>query len=128
MSTSNKTGSDETTTVTLTVEPPAAVADIIYAALAAGANIEPAETLSELGQMKVVFGKHDEAEALYRASLAIAAKVVGRDHPLVKLTTKRLAGLLRITGREEQADALTRPGAAARSTTSGGVKKDSTSN
>lgn len=128
MSTSKKTGSDETTTITLTFEPPAAVADVIYAALVAGHNIEPAETLSELGQMKVVFGKHDEAEALYRASLAIATKVVGRDHPLVRLTTKRLAGLLRVTGRGEQADALLRPEAAGHDTTSGGMKKDSSLN
>jgi len=106
MSTPKKTGSDQTTTITITFEPPAAVADIIYAALAAGTSIEPAETLSELGQVKVLAGKYDEAAALYLTALAIAKKVVGPDHPLVQLTTKRLAGVLRLTGRAEQADAL----------------------
>jgi hypothetical protein len=111
MSTSNKNGSDSTTKITITFVPPAAVADMIYAALAADPHIDPAEALSEFGQLKVIAGKYDEATALYLTAIAIATKVAGSDHPVVKLTKKRLAGLMRMTGNAEQADALSPPDA-----------------
>src|SRR4029450_3096995 len=127
MSTPKKTGSDETTSITLSFEPPPAVAQMIYAALA-GANIEGAEALSGVGQAKGLFGRHDEAEALYRAALAITSKVVAPGHPVAKLTVARLVGLLRITGRRQEADALMGPVSAGHVTASGGKKNDSSLN
>jgi len=128
MSTPKKTGSDETARVTITFVPPPAVADMIYAALAAEPHIDPATTLSELGQLKAIAGNYDEAAALYLTSLAIAKKAVGPDHPLVKLTTRRLAGLLRITGRAEEADALTGSGSDVQDTAPTGRRDKSSAN
>jgi len=128
MSTSNKNGSDATSKVTITFVPPAAVAEMIYAALAAEPHIDPAGALSDFGQLKVIAGKYDEASALYLTAIAIGQKAAGADHPVVKLATKRLAGLLRMTGRAEQADALLRPDAADEDTTHRGVKDNSSVN
>lgn len=118
MSTTKKTASDTTSLITLSSAPPPAVADMIYAALSAEPHIDPAETLSEFGQLKVLMAKYDEAESLYRAALSIALRAAGPDHALFKLTIKRLAGPLRMTGRPDQADELEHPAAETQDTSS----------
>ncbi|CAM9524664.1 unnamed protein product, partial [Ectocarpus sp. 13 AM-2016] len=51
-------------------------------------------------------GKYDEAEPLYRRSLAIDEEAFGRDHPDVATNLNNLAGLLDGQGRYMEAIAL----------------------
>ena len=53
-------------------------------------------------------GRYKEAEPLYRRSLAIEEKAVGRDHPSVASTLNNLAELYRALGRYKEAEPLYR--------------------
>ena len=61
-------------------------------------------------------GQYEQAELLYKRSLAIREKAVGPDHPSVAMGLENLADLYRKTGREEAAIELEKRAAAIRAT------------
>ena len=51
-------------------------------------------------------GKYDEAEPLYKRSLKILEKALGKEHPHVAASLNNLAELYRQIGKEDEAERL----------------------
>jgi len=81
-------------------------------------NAITANSMSNLGFVYALQGRHAEAEKLYRRSLAIRERVLGPDHPDVAVNLNNLAKELMELGKDEQ---IGRSEARARARTGGGV-------
>lgn len=69
-----------------------------------GSNV--AKSLHELAEINRAEGNYDEAEPLYKKSLATGEDALGPDHPDLATTLEDYAGLLRATGRDAEAEPL----------------------
>jgi tetratricopeptide (TPR) repeat protein len=72
---------------------------------------ENAETLSSMGMVglaRVLGGKHEEAVAMHRQTLARMAKVLGQEHPNTLASMNNLATVLDSQGKYEEAEAMLR--------------------
>ena len=67
-----------------------------------------ATSLNNLADLYGAMGRYAEAEPLYRRSLAIWEKQLGRDHPDVATSLNNLAALYRDMGRYAEAEPLYR--------------------
>jgi tetratricopeptide (TPR) repeat protein len=65
-----------------------------------------AATLNNLAGLLETLSRYEEAEPLYRRSLAISEAAYGPDHPSVAVTLNNLAGLLDAMGRHDEAEEL----------------------
>ncbi len=66
-----------------------------------------AHSLEQLGQVKEIQGKNDEAESLYKDALAMYEKVLGTGHhPDVDSLVQRYGGLLQKMGHKTEAGEL----------------------
>ncbi|CAM9752024.1 unnamed protein product [Ectocarpus sp. 6 AP-2014] len=65
-----------------------------------------ARSCSSVGFLFNVQGKYDDAESLYKRSLATQEKVLGQEHPDVGQSLNDLAGLLRAQGKYAEAEPL----------------------
>jgi len=97
-----------TRTIQLKKEPPADVAQMIYSAYSIPPSTEQAEALCAYAQMQAMFGKVEQAEAVYDCALNIALEAGGPDDPVVISIKKHYSVLLRNSGREKEADAMHR--------------------
>jgi tetratricopeptide (TPR) repeat protein len=77
-----------------------------------------ATSLSNLGNVLFLQGKHAEAERVYRRALAVREKVLGPEHPDVATSLNNLANAMQELGRDQQ---ITLSEARARARTGGGV-------
>ncbi len=60
-------------------------------------------SLNNLAALYQAWGRYAEAEPHYRRALAIVEKALGPEHPAVATSLENYAGLLRKTGRTEEA-------------------------
>jgi len=67
-----------------------------------------ADGLNNLAELSRSQGQHEQAEPLYRRSLAIREKALGPDHPDVAATLNNMAVPFGQTGREKAAEELAR--------------------
>ena len=67
-----------------------------------------ATSLNNLADLYQAMGRYAEAEPLYRRSLEIREKQLGRDHPDVATSLNNLANLYRAMGRYAEAEPLYR--------------------
>ena len=65
-----------------------------------------ATSLNNLAELYRAQGKYDQAEPLYKRSLAIREKALGPDHPDVATSLNNLAALYRKTGQVKTAEAM----------------------
>ncbi len=65
-----------------------------------------ATSLNNLAALYDTQGKYDQAEPLYRRSLAIREKALGPDHPDVATSLNNLAALYKTQGKYDQAEPL----------------------
>ena len=65
-----------------------------------------AASLNNLAALYKSQGKYEQAEPLYKRSLAIVEKALGPDHPNVATSLENLATLYRATKRDEEAEKL----------------------
>ena len=65
-----------------------------------------ATSLNNLAGLYHQQGKYNEAEPLYKRSLAIVEKALGPEHPQVATSLENYADLLRKTDRNEEAEKL----------------------
>jgi CHAT domain-containing protein len=77
-----------------------------------------ATSLSNLGNVLFLQGKHAEAEKVYRSALAIREKVLGSEHPDVATSLNNLANAMQELGRDQQ---ITLSEARARARSGGGI-------
>ncbi len=73
-----------------------------------------ATSLNNLAELYRTQGKYEQAEPLYKRSLAIAEKALGPDHPDVATVLENYAQLLRATKRKAEARKLEKRAAAIR--------------
>ncbi len=69
-------------------------------------DLELAEHLNELGMCYYNCGEYEEAEPLFRLSLAIFEKQLGPEHPHVASSLNNLAGLLESQGKYSEVEPL----------------------
>ena len=73
---------------------------------ARAAHPDLAVALFNLGRLYIEMSRDAEAEPLLERSLAMYEELVGADHPNAALVRETYAGLLRDTGRPDEADRL----------------------
>jgi len=74
-----------------------------------GPDEQSADTADAYGNLGVLYktrGDLERAEEMCQKSLAIREEMLGADHPDVADSLEELAGLYRVTNREEEAEAL----------------------
>jgi len=81
-------------------------------------NAITANSMSNLGFVYELQGRHADAERLYRRALGVRESVLGPDHPDVAVNLNNLAKVLMELGKDEQ---IGRSEARARARTGGGV-------
>ena len=73
-----------------------------------------ATSLNDLALLYLALDLYEQAEPLFKRSLAIKEKALGPDHPNVATSLENMADLYRKTGREKTAEALAKRAAAIR--------------
>ena len=73
-----------------------------------------AQSLNNLALLYDNQGQYAQAEPLYKRSLAIREKALGRGHPDVATSLENIADLYKKTGREKAAEAFEKRAAAIR--------------